>query len=89
MALGADAGAVVRLVLGRAALLVGLGVVIGAGLSLWASSFVASLLYGLTPRDPITLAGAAVTLAAVGAFAAWLPARRAARIDPIEVLRQG
>jgi ABC-type antimicrobial peptide transport system permease subunit len=47
------------------------------------------LLYGLTPRDPITLAGAAVTLAAVGAFAAWLPARRAARIDPIEVLRQG
>jgi len=89
MALGADAGAVVRLVLGRAALLVGLGVVIGAGLSLWASSFVASLLYGLTPRDPITLAGAAVTLAAVGAFAAWLPARRAARIDPIDVLREG
>jgi len=89
MALGADAAAVVRLVLSRAALLVGLGVVIGAGLSLWASSFVASLLYGLTPRDPITLLGAAATLAIVGAFAAWLPARRAARIDPIEVLREG
>ncbi len=89
MALGADAAAVVRLVLSRAALLVGLGVVIGAGLSLWASTFVASLLYGLTPRDPITLVGAAATLAAVGAFAAWLPARRAARIDPIEVLREG
>jgi predicted permease len=89
MALGADAAAVVRLVLSRAALLVGLGVVIGAALSLWASTFVASLLYGLTPRDPITLVGAAATLAAVGAFAAWLPARRAARIDPIEVLREG
>jgi putative ABC transport system permease protein len=88
MALGADAASVVRLVLRRAAMLVGLGVVIGAGLSLWASSFVASLLYGLTPRDPITLVGAAATLAAVGAFAAWLPARRAARIDPIEVLRE-
>jgi predicted permease len=89
MALGADAAAVVRLVLRRTAMLVGLGVVIGAGLSLWASSFVASMLYGLTPRDPITLVGAAATLAAVGAFAAWLPARRAARIDPIEVLREG
>jgi putative ABC transport system permease protein len=89
MALGADAAAVVRLVLRRAALLVGLGVVIGAGLSLWASTFVASLLYGLQPRDPVTLVGAAVILAAVGAFAAWLPARRAAHIDPIEVLREG
>jgi ABC-type antimicrobial peptide transport system permease subunit len=89
MALGADAAAVVRMVLGRTALLVGLGVAIGAGLSLWASTFVASLLYGLTPRDPITLVGAAATLAAVGAFAAWLPARRAAKIDPIEVLREG
>ena len=89
MALGADAAAVVRMVLGRTALLVGLGVAIGAGLSLWASSFVTSLLYGLTPRDPITLVGAAATLAAVGAFAAWLPARRAARIDPVEVLREG
>jgi ABC-type antimicrobial peptide transport system permease subunit len=89
MALGADATEVVRLILSRAAVLVGLGIVIGAGLSLWASTFAASLLYGLQPRDPLTLVTAAAILTAVGAFAAWLPARRAARIDPIDVLREG
>jgi ABC-type lipoprotein release transport system permease subunit len=56
--------------------------------SLWASKFVASLLYGLEPRDLPTLIGAAVTLGAVAALAAWLPARRAARIDPAQVLRE-
>jgi ABC-type antimicrobial peptide transport system permease subunit len=48
---------------------------------------VAALLYGLEPRDPATLIGAVVMLAAVGAFAGWLPARRAARIDPALALR--
>ena len=76
-----------RLVLSRVTLLVGVGVVIGAGVSLWASQFVATLLYGLEPRDPVTLAGSATVLAAVGAIAGWLPARRASRIDPAEVLR--
>jgi ABC-type antimicrobial peptide transport system permease subunit len=77
----------VRLVLSRVTMLVGLGVVIGAGVSLWASRFVASLLYGLEPRDPTTLAGAVVVLATVAALAAWLPARRASCIDPAVVLR--
>jgi predicted permease len=89
MALGADAGTVVRLVLGRVAVLVGLGVVIGAAASLYVSRFVDALIFGLEPRDLTTLVGAAVVLAAVAALAAWLPARRAARIDPIEVLREG
>jgi putative ABC transport system permease protein len=88
MALGADAAAVIRLVLGRVAMLVGLGVLAGAALSLWAARFVGSLVYGLEPRDPLTLASAAVALAVVGAFAAWLPARRATRIDPLRVLRE-
>jgi len=88
MALGAPPAGVVRLVLSRVSLLVGLGVLVGAGLSLWASNFVASLLYGLEPRDPMTLIGAAVTLAAAGAVAGWLPAWRASRIDPAEVLRE-
>ena len=88
MALGAPPSGVVRLVLARVALLVGAGVIVGAGASVWASRFVASLVYGLTPRDPVTLIGAAITLAAVGAVAAWLPARRAARIDPAAVLRE-
>jgi predicted permease len=89
MALGADASKVVRLMLGRVVLLMGLGVLVGAAISLWASRFVSTLLYGLTPRDPITLAGAAAVLIAVGILAAYLPARRAARIDPAEVLREG
>ena len=87
LALGAPGGGVVRLVLGRVALLVGLGIAAGAGVSMWVSRFVATLLYGLDPRDPVTLAGAALTLAAVGAMAGWLPAHRASRIDPLEILR--
>ncbi|MBI3490249.1 MAG: FtsX-like permease family protein, partial [Acidobacteria bacterium] len=87
MALGAAPAGVVRLVLSRVTMLVGLGVVIGAALSFWASRFVASLLYGLEPRDPATLIGAVLVLAAVAALAAWLPARRASRIDPAAVLR--
>jgi putative ABC transport system permease protein len=89
MALGADAAGVVRLVLGRMAVLLALGIAIGAAISLWASRFVGSLLYGLQPRDPATLVGAAAVLALVGLLAAGLPARRAARIDPAEVLREG
>ena len=61
---------------------------IGAGLSVWASRFVAALLYGLEPRDPATLVGATVVLAAVGAAAGWVPAYRASRIDPADVLRE-
>jgi predicted permease len=87
MALGASPGSVVRLVIARIAGLVAMGMIAGAGLSLWAGRFVASLLYGLEPRDPITLGGAAVVLAAAAAAAGWLPARRAARIDPAGVLR--
>lgn len=86
-ALGATATDIIRLVVARAALLVGVGLVVGAGLSLWTSTLVASLLYGLDPRDPRMLVVAAGMLAAVGALAAWLPARRASRIDPAMVLR--
>jgi predicted permease len=87
MALGAAPAGVVRLVLTRVAWLVAIGVAIGIGISAWASQFVASLLFGLPPRDPLTLVAAATTLAAVGAVAGWLPAYRASCIDPAEVLR--
>jgi putative ABC transport system permease protein len=88
MAIGAAPARVVRLVLARVTILLGLGVVIGAGASVWASRLVAALLYGLEPRDPVTLVSSAAVLAAVGALAGWLPAYRASRIDPAEVLRE-
>ena len=88
LALGAAQGSVVRLILSRVAILVGAGVIVGAAASVWLSRFVAALLYGLQPRDPITLAFAALTLGAVGTLAGWLPASRAARIDPADVLRE-
>lgn len=89
MALGADVGSVIRLVLGRVAVLVSLGIAIGAALSLWAGRFIGALLYDLQPRDPRTLIGAAIVLMTIGALSGWLPARRAARTDPSRVLRQG
>ena len=87
MALGAAPAGVVRLVLARVSLLVAIGVLVGGGISVWASKFVTTLLYGLEPRDPVTLVGSAAVLATVGAMAGWLPAYRASRIDPAEALR--
>jgi putative ABC transport system permease protein len=89
MALGAAPGGVIAMVLRRVAMLVGAGVVVGGAVSWWAARFVTSLLYGLQPRDPGTLATAAIVLGAIGALAGWLPARRAARLDPARVLREG
>jgi putative ABC transport system permease protein len=89
MALGADVARVLRLVLGRAARLVVFGVLIGTGLSLWLAKFVSTLLFGLDARDVATLVAAVAMMAVVGTLAAFLPAWRAARIDPVEVLREG
>ena len=88
MALGAAPGAVVATVLGRISLLVGVGIVAGTGISFWAAKFLDSLVYGLPPREPTTLVGAAVLLCVIGGLAVWLPARKATRMDPLEVLRE-
>ena len=72
MALGADARGVVRLVLRRVSALMLIGLSIGAGLTMWATKFVGTLLFQLEARDPATIAVAIVTLAAVGLVAGWL-----------------
>jgi predicted permease len=88
MALGADAGGVVQFVLRRVSLLVLAGTVAGAGLALWVVKFIGALLFRLEARDPVTLIVAIAILAIVAFIAGWLPARRAARLDPTVVLRQ-
>jgi len=87
MALGADARLVARAVTERIAILIGVGVAAGAALALWAAPVVESLVFGLEPRDPSTFAFAAALLVAVAAGAAFLPAHRAARLDPASLLR--
>jgi predicted permease len=89
MALGAAPAGVVWMVLGRVGLLVGLGILAGLSTSLWASKFVTPLLYGLQPRDPVTMIASALVLGAIGTLAGWIPAMRASRIDPARVLRDG
>jgi ABC-type antimicrobial peptide transport system permease subunit len=72
----------------RQALVFGLaGVFIGTVLALWTSTYISSLLYGLTSRDPATLAGTALLLVAVAMLAGYLPARRAALVDPAGALQ--
>lgn len=87
MALGADPAGIVRLVLKSVAMLVAAGVLAGVVLSTWASTFMASLLYGISPRDPMTFVLAVVMLTAIAAVAGALPASRASRIDPAVTLR--
>jgi len=89
MALGTSPAGVVRLVLSRVALLVGGGIVAGSVVTLWSVSFVGSLLFDVEPRDPATLAAAVGVLVLTAALAGWIPARRAARVDPAQVLRDG
>jgi predicted permease len=88
MAIGATPRGVVALVLARVWLLVGVGIVAGTAISIWTAKFVDGLIYGLPPREPTTLVGAAVVLCVISGLAGWLPARRAVRIDPVATLRE-
>jgi putative ABC transport system permease protein len=87
MAIGADRIDVLRMILHEATILTVTGLVIGAGLALGAAQAAKSLLYGLKPRDPLTLVLAVVTLSAVAALASFLPAYRASKLDPLTALR--
>ena len=87
MALGAQRQSVLQMVMRESLILVGIGVVIGVSAALGSGRFVASLLFGLTPTDVTTSAVAIVVMVAVSAFAGYLPARRASRLDPMIALR--
>jgi len=88
MALGANGGGIVRLILREALLLLGIGLVVGTGLALAAARTASSMLFGLKPYDPATLAFAITTLALVAIAASYIPARRAAGVDPMVALRE-
>ena len=87
MALGADRMGVIRLVLGEAATLLAIGLAVGTALVLAAGTAARSMLFGLQPYDPLTLAMALALLAVVALASSYIPARRAARLDPMAALR--
>ena len=87
MALGAQGGDVLWLVLRESLLLVAIGVAIGLPVVAGAAKLISTQLFGLTATDPVALAGATVLMFAVAILAAYIPARRASRIDPLVALR--
>jgi predicted permease len=87
MALGATRGEVLAMVLRESLLLVVAGIVIGVPATLAATRLISSMLFGINAADPLTIAGGAALMVAVAALAGFLPARRAARVDPMIALR--
>jgi ABC-type antimicrobial peptide transport system permease subunit len=87
MALGADRRRVVQLVLKEAIVLLAVGLAMGVALSLWAGQAAEKLLFGIQPRDAVSVASAVILLSAIAMLASYIPARRAAAEDPMSVVR--
>jgi ABC-type antimicrobial peptide transport system permease subunit len=87
VALGATPSDVRRLVLDQAVRVIGAGALVGLVVALAATRLLSSQLFGISPTDPRSLVGSCVVLVAAGVMAAYVPARRAACIDPIDALR--
>jgi predicted permease len=87
MSLGADRGRVQRMILKEGGVLLALGLALGVAGAFFAASVIRGLLFGVAPHDPVTLIGVAVMMAVVGIAACWIPAVRAARIDPAITMR--
>ena len=87
MALGAQPSQVRGMILRESSLLTGAGILVGVGAALVLTRLVKSMLYGIQPWDPLTLCSGVLILMAVALAASWIPARRAARVQPMEALR--
>jgi ABC-type antimicrobial peptide transport system permease subunit len=87
MALGAQASSVLRRVIGRGIVLALIGAAIGIATSVGVTRYLGSMLYGVQPSDPVTLAAVSAILMAVAVAACYVPARRATRVDPLVALR--
>jgi ABC-type antimicrobial peptide transport system permease subunit len=87
MSLGADGGRVERMVLGEGGVLLMIGIGLGIVGAYFATRVIHGLLFGVAPHDPITFAGVAGLMAVIGVVACWIPARRAARVDPAVTMR--
>jgi len=87
LALGADRAGILRMVVGSGVLLSAIGIGIGLAASFLLTRVIASLLYGVSPWDPLTFIAVPVTLIAMATLASYLPARRAAQVDPMVALR--
>jgi ABC-type antimicrobial peptide transport system permease subunit len=87
MALGANRGHVIRMVLGEALTLTGAGFAVGLPAAVMATRLITAALVGVRPSDPATVAGATLVMLVVGACAGFVPAQRASRIDPMLALR--
>jgi ABC-type antimicrobial peptide transport system permease subunit len=88
MALGAQPAGIVRMILTGIGPSMAAGLVAGIVLSVWLGRFVRALLYRIQPGDPLNVVSAVAVLTTIGLLAAWLPARRAAGLDPMEALRE-
>lgn len=87
IALGAHSHDVLKSVLGEALRLVGIGTVIGLGLALGITRLISFVLFGLAAHDPLTISAAIAIMFLVSAVAAYVPARKASRVDPTVALR--
>jgi ABC-type antimicrobial peptide transport system permease subunit len=87
MSLGADSGTVQRMILGEGGALLAIGLVLGVAGSFFSARLIDGLLFGVAPGDPVTFVVVAGIMAVVGIAACWIPAVRAARIDPVIAMR--
>jgi putative ABC transport system permease protein len=87
LALGAEPRSVTRMIVSQGALVAGIGIAVGLGAAIAGSRVIESLLYRVSPRDPLVFVATSTLLFSVALAACWLPARRAARLNPADTLR--